>query len=140
MLCALSRPTAFFARGVRLSSSATSSPRVAVVLSGAGVYDGTEITEAVATLVHLSGSGAAYKCFAPNIPQMHVVNHATGEVAEETRNVLVESARIARGQIQDLATLQVAEFDALVLPGGFGAAKNLSTFATEGADCTVSGG
>ncbi|SHI01844.1 isoprenoid biosynthesis glyoxalase ElbB [Ferrimonas marina] len=112
--------------------------KVAVVLSGCGVYDGSEIHESVLTLLALSRAGAQVQCFAPDQPQLHVINHLTGEVeAGASRNVLVESARIARGAIRPLTELAVAEFDALVLPGGFGAAKNLSDFALEGDRCTV---
>ena len=112
--------------------------KVAVVLSGCGVYDGAEINEAVLTLLCLEQQGASYQCFAPNIEQMHVVNHLTGEPAQgESRNVLVEAARIARGNIKDLGEADVAEFDALLVPGGFGAAKNLSDFAAAGAEMDV---
>lgn len=111
---------------------------VAVVLAGCGVYDGSEIHEAVLTLLALDRAGASYQCFAPDIPQLHVINHATGNVAEgETRNVLVEAARIARGDIKDLAQANAADFDALLVPGGFGAAKNLSDFALKGSAMTV---
>jgi enhancing lycopene biosynthesis protein 2 len=111
---------------------------VAVVLSGCGVYDGSEIHEAVLTLLALDRAGAGYQCFAPNIEQMHVINHLTGEVAEgESRNVLVEAARIARGDVKDLATARAEDFDALIIPGGFGAAKNLSDFAVKGAECSL---
>ena len=89
---------------------------VAIVLSGCGVYDGSEITEAVATIVHLSTAGASYQCFAPNKDQMHAVNHLTGEAHETTRNVLEESARIARGNVKDLAELSASDFDAVVFP------------------------
>lgn len=116
----------------------TAKPRFAVVLSGCGVYDGAEIHEAVLTLLAIDRQGGAYQCFAPDKAQMHVVNHLTGqEAAGESRNVLVESARIARGAIKPLAEFSPAEFDALVFPGGFGAAKNLCTFATQGPDCAV---
>jgi enhancing lycopene biosynthesis protein 2 len=112
--------------------------KVAVVLAGCGVYDGAEINEAVLTLLALEQQGASYKMFAPNIEQLHVVNHLTGEVAAgETRNVLVEAARIARGEIADVATARAADFDALVVPGGFGAAKNLCSFAVAGAELEV---
>ncbi|MBX3385949.1 MAG: isoprenoid biosynthesis glyoxalase ElbB [Phycisphaeraceae bacterium] len=112
--------------------------RIAVILSGCGVYDGSEIHEAVAVLYHLSVYGATAKCFAPDKPQMHVVNHLTGKPAsDESRNVLVESARIARGDIQPLSELRAEDFDAVVLPGGFGAAKNLCDFATKGSDMHV---
>ncbi|MBP2315213.1 isoprenoid biosynthesis glyoxalase ElbB [Azospirillum soli] len=111
--------------------------RIAVVLSGNGVFDGAEIHETVCTLLAISRAGAEAVCFAPNIPQAHVVNHLTGEEATETRNVLVEAARIARGKIGDLATFDAAAVDALIFPGGFGAAKNLCDFAFKGPDCTV---
>lgn len=119
----------------------TQHPRFAVILSGCGVFDGSEIHEAVLTLLAIDRLGGRYRCYAPDRPQMHVVNHLSGQVAQgESRNVLVESARIARGQIADLATFDPAEADALILPGGFGAAKNLSSFATEGAACAVDPG
>ena len=112
--------------------------RVAVILSGCGVYDGAEIHEATATLLALDRAGARVTVAAPAGPQMHVVNHLTGEpVAGESRDMLVEAARIARGDIKALADLDPADFDAVILPGGFGAAKNLCTFATEGAACSV---
>jgi enhancing lycopene biosynthesis protein 2 len=102
------------------------------------VYDGAEINEAVLTLLSLEQQGASYQCFAPDMDQMQVINHLTGEPAEgETRNVLVEAARIARGNIKALASMDVSEFDALLVPGGFGAAKNLSNFAVAGADMDV---
>lgn len=110
---------------------------IAVILSGCGVYDGTEIHESVITLLRLSQRGAHVQCFAPNIAQLHVINHLTGEEMPESRNVLVESARIARGEIKDIREAKVEGFDALIVPGGFGAAKNLSSFATEGAACSV---
>jgi len=112
--------------------------KVAVVLSGCGVFDGAEIHESVLTLLRLEQQGASYQCMAPNIDQLHVINHLKGEVAEgESRNVLVEAARIARGEIIDLATANPADYDALIIPGGFGAAKNLSNFAVKGPDCHV---
>lgn len=112
-------------------------PKVAVVLSGCGRADGSEIHESVSILVHLSRAGAAYHCFAPDQAQVDVVNHATGAAAKESRNCLVESARISRGDIGALAKLDVDGYDAVFFPGGFGAAKNLCTFAKDGADCTV---
>lgn len=116
----------------------TAKPRFAIVLSGCGVYDGAEIHEAVLTLLAVDRHGGTYQCFAPDRPQMHVVNHLTGqEAAGESRNVLVEAARIARGAIKPLSQFSPADFDALVFPGGFGAAKNLCTFAVQGPDCTV---
>jgi len=112
--------------------------KVGVILSGCGVYDGSEIHEAVITLLALDRAGAEAVCMAPNIDQMHVINHLSGSPAEgETRNVLVESARIARGNIKDIAEISADDFDALILPGGFGAAKNLCDFAVNGPDCNV---
>jgi len=113
------------------------SKKVAVILSGCGVYDGAEIYESVITLLRLDQRGAQVQCFAPNIAQLHVINHLTGEEMPESRNVLVESARIARGNVKDLREADVEDFDALIVPGGFGTAKNLSNFAIEGAGCTV---
>jgi len=121
-----------------MSKSPNVAPNVAVVLSGCGVFDGAEIHESVFTLYALDKRGAHYQCFAPDIDQAHVVNHLTGNIAQgESRNVLVESARIARGQIKPLSEFDVQDFDAIAFPGGFGAAKNLSSFAFDGADCTV---
>ena len=112
--------------------------KVGVVLSGCGVFDGAEIHEAVLTLLALDRRGAEVVCMAPNVDQAHVVNHLTGhEAAGERRNVLVEAARIARGNIRDIATVQAADLDALMFPGGFGAAKNLCDFAFKGKDCQV---
>ncbi|XP_019379418.1 PREDICTED: ES1 protein homolog, mitochondrial, partial [Gavialis gangeticus] len=112
--------------------------RVAVVLSGCGVYDGTELHEASAILFHLSRKGAEVQMYAPDILQMHVIDHTKGQSAEaESRNVLTESARIARGKITNLAKLTTQDHDAVIFPGGFGAAKNLSTFAVDGKDCKV---
>ncbi len=111
--------------------------KFAVVLSGCGVFDGAEIHEATMTLYAIMKEGGAYEIFAPDIEQHHVVNHITGEEMNEKRNVLVESARIARGKIRPLSEYKADEFDALMYPGGFGVAKNLSNFAFEGANCTV---
>ncbi len=114
------------------------STRVAVVLSGCGVFDGSEIYETVITLLRLDQNDAQIQCFAPNISQLHVIDHQTSEVAEgETRNVLVEAARLARGEIRDLKEAKAEDFDALIVPGGFGAAKNLSDFAIKGAEMSV---
>ena len=115
--------------------------KVGVVLSGCGVFDGAEIHESVITILALDRAGAEMVFCAPDREQMHVVNHHTGEVAEgESRNVRVESARIARGPVRDVAEVTADELDALVFPGGFGAAKNLCTFAVAGADCEVDPG
>ncbi|MBW1923358.1 MAG: isoprenoid biosynthesis glyoxalase ElbB [Deltaproteobacteria bacterium] len=110
---------------------------VGVLLSGCGVFDGTEIHEAVITLLALDRAGAEIRCMAPNTEQYHVINHLTQEVTDEKRNVLVESARIARGEIQDIRDVSAGDIDALIIPGGFGAAKNLSDFAVKGPDATV---
>jgi enhancing lycopene biosynthesis protein 2 len=107
--------------------------KIAVILSGCGVYDGAEISESVLTLLALAKAGAQFSCFAPDIPQHHVINHYTGDPASgEVRNVLVESARISRGQIKPFSQLQAEDFDGVVLPGGYGAAKNLCTLAFDG--------
>jgi enhancing lycopene biosynthesis protein 2 len=106
-------------------------------LAGNGVYDGTEIHEATLTLLAIARNGAQYQCFAPDVDQAHVVNHLTGEEMPEKRNVLVEAARIARGNIKPLSEYKAKDFDAIIFPGGFGAAKNLCTFAFDGVDCTV---
>jgi enhancing lycopene biosynthesis protein 2 len=112
--------------------------KVAVLLSGCGVYDGAEIHESVLTLLALDEAGASVQCAAPDVRQHHVINHRTGEEAPgESRNVLVEAARIARGKIVPLSELDVESLDAIILPGGFGAAKNLCTFALEGTSATV---
>lgn len=110
--------------------STAPSKKVAVVLSGCGVYDGAEITEAVAALVHLSAAGYTPACYAPDKPQHHAVNHTTGEEESAPRNVLVESARIARGAIAPLSSLDASSYAAIIVPGGFGAAKNLCNHAT----------
>ena len=111
--------------------------KFAIILAGCGVYDGSEIHEAVMTMYAVMKNGAEYQVFAPDIQQHHVVNHLTGAEMPETRNVLVESARIARGNIQPLNKLNSRDFDALLFPGGFGVAKNLSSYAFKGADCDV---
>jgi len=111
--------------------------KVAVLLSGCGVFDGAEVNEAVLTLLHLTKQGAAYQCFAPDVEQMHTINHLKGEESGDKRNVLEESARIARGEVKPLSELDASEFDALILPGGFGVAKNFCDFAVNGAEMTV---
>ena len=109
----------------------------AVVLSGSGVFDGSEIHEAVMTLYAIDRNDSDYQIFAPDMEQHHVLNHLTGEEMEEKRNVLVESARIARGNAKPLSDYSAKDYDALIIPGGFGAAKNLSSFAFEGTECIV---
>lgn len=110
---------------------------VAVILSGSGVYDGSEIHESVLTLLSLSKRNIAYQCIAPNMLQHHVINHTSGEEMDESRNVLVEAARIARGEIKDIADVSVNDFAGLIMPGGFGAAKNLTKWAFEGPDGSI---
>jgi enhancing lycopene biosynthesis protein 2 len=114
--------------------------RIGVILSGCGVLDGSEIHEAVLTLLALDRAGAKVQCLAPNKDQHHVVNHLTKQPTQEKRNVLVESARIARGHVKDIATVSAEEFDAVILPGGFGAAKNLSDYASKGDKCELDPG
>ncbi len=114
--------------------------RVGVILSGCGHRDGAEIHESVITLLALARAGVEARCFAPDIPQARVIDHRTGKATGETRNVLTESARIARGRIEDVRHAKAADLDALILPGGYGAAFNLSDFATKGADATVDPG
>jgi enhancing lycopene biosynthesis protein 2 len=111
--------------------------KFAVVLSGSGVFDGSEIHEATLSLYAIRKQGAEYEIYAPDVDQYHVINHITGEEMNEKRNVLVESARIARGKIKPLSEFDATRFDALLFPGGFGAAKNLCTFAFDGPDCKV---
>ena len=112
--------------------------RVAVILSGCGVYDGAEIYESVLTILRLDQAGAKVSCFAPDMEQFHVINHRSGEpVVGESRNVLIEAARLVRGEINDLADANCDDFDAVIVPGGFGAAKNLSTFAVAGAEMAI---
>jgi len=114
-----------------------SKKKIAVILSGCGVYDGAEIHEATLSLLAITRAGAAYQCFAPDMEQAHVINHLTGEEMHEKRNVLVEAARIARGNIHSLKEFNAKDYDAILFPGGFGAAKNLCTFAFDGTDCRV---
>lgn len=111
--------------------------RVAVILSGCGVQDGAEIYEATLTMLRLDQRGIDYRCFAPDIDQYHVIDHLSGDVTTERRNVLVESARLARGEIESLEALEAGDFDGIVLPGGFGVAKNLSDFQAAGADMEI---
>ena len=113
------------------------SKKIAVILSGCGNKDGAEIHESVMTLWAIHKHGAEYQCFAPDIDQHHVLNFITNQEMPEKRNVLVESARIARGDIKDLKTYKAEDYDGLVMPGGLGAAKNLSTFAFDGPHCIV---
>lgn len=111
--------------------------KVGLVLAGCGVMDGSEIHEAVITLLEIARSGSEAVVMAPGGSQMDVVDHLTRKSTGESRNILVESARIARGKIREIRDVRASELDAVVLPGGYGAAKNLSNFAVEGADCSV---
>jgi enhancing lycopene biosynthesis protein 2 len=111
--------------------------QIAVLLSGCGHQDGAEIHEATLTLWAIHKHGADYRCFAPNIMQHHVLNHITGQEMDEQRNVLIEAARIARGKVEDLVGFDATTVDALVMPGGAGAVKNLCTYAFDGPQCTV---
>ncbi len=111
--------------------------KVAVILSGCGYLDGSEIHESICALLAIEQAGASYACFAPEMNQRNVVNHLTGDDMNETRLVLVESARIARGDIKPVGQANVEDFDAVVFPGGFGAALNLSDFAAQGSRCRV---
>jgi len=111
--------------------------KFAVILAGSGVFDGSEIHEATLTMLAIVEQGASYQCFAPNINQHHVLNHISGEEMKENRNVLIESARIARGKVRNLNQFKQDDFDVLIIPGGFGVAKNLCDFAFKGDECTV---
>ena len=111
--------------------------RVGVVLSGCGVNDGAEIHESVITMLALDRAGADIVFMAPNIDQLHVINHYTGSEMDESRNVLMESARITRGKIRDMAEVHASDVDALIFPGGFGVAKNLCDYAMAGTNCSV---
>ncbi|OWY71913.1 isoprenoid biosynthesis protein ElbB [cyanobacterium TDX16] len=111
--------------------------KIAVCLSGCGFLDGAEIHESVLTLLAIDQAGAKAVCCAPDVNQVGVVDHLKKEPAAGTRNVLVESARIARGEIADVRKIRAAELDAIIFPGGFGAAKNLCSFAADGANCNV---
>jgi enhancing lycopene biosynthesis protein 2 len=106
--------------------------KIGVLLSGNGVFDGSEIHEAVLTLLAIDEHQAEAICLAPDINQHHVLNHISGEEMDEKRNVLIEAARIARGKIENLISITYKDLDALVIPGGFGAAKNLTKWAING--------
>ncbi|WP_086984452.1 isoprenoid biosynthesis glyoxalase ElbB [Vibrio aphrogenes] len=113
------------------------SKQVAVILAGCGVFDGSEINEVVLTLLALEEQSVGYQCFAPNIEQAHVLDHLTGEEQSGSRNVLQEAARIVRGKVKDIAELDVSQYDGLIMTGGFGVAKNLSSLAFKGAEFDV---
>ncbi len=111
--------------------------KVGVLLCGCGMYDGSEVHEATLTLFFLDRAGAEIVCMAPDIAQAEVVNHVSGQATGEKRQVLVEAARIARGDIRDIKQVKASELNALILPGGLGASKNLCDFTFKGAGCTV---
>lgn len=111
--------------------------KVGVLLSGCGVNDGAEIQESVITMLALDRAGVEMVLMAPNIDQMHVINHYTGQEMNEFRNVLVESSRIARGNIKDIVEVSGNDIDALILPGGFGVTKNLCDYAMAGPECSI---
>ncbi len=111
--------------------------KFAIILSGCGVFDGTEIHEATMTMLAIAKNGAKYDIFAPDVRQHHVINHLKGEEMDEQRNVMVEAARIARGKVKPLNEYSPKEYDALIIPGGFGVAKNLCTYAFDGVDFSV---
>ncbi|CDS42295.1 ES1 protein mitochondrial [Echinococcus multilocularis] len=133
----LTRRSLAVQRYFSLMSTHTGFKKVALILHGCGVFDGSEIHETTSMLVHLSKAGADVFVFAPNIQQDHVTDHSTGLEVAEKRNVLVESARISRGKVAPLSELRSEKFDALLIPGGFGAATTLSNFASAGASCEV---
>jgi len=117
------------------TTSSNKAKHVAILLAGNGVYDGSECTEAVSMILHLERCGCTFQAFAPNKNQVHTINHTDGSSEEKpARNVMVESARIVRGKIQDVNEFDVTKFEALVVPGGFGAVKNLCTYAIDGVD------
>lgn len=111
--------------------------KIGVLLSGCGVYDGVEIQEAILTLLAIKEIGADYVCIGIDADQFHVINHLTGETMNESRNMLVEAARIARGEITNINDIVPADIDALIIPGGFGSAKNLTNWAFEGPTGTI---
>ncbi|MBM65721.1 MAG: isoprenoid biosynthesis protein ElbB [Myxococcales bacterium] len=114
--------------------------RIGFVLSGAGVFDGAELHESVLCLLALDRGDAEVIFMAPDKDQFHVVDHQSGTPAEgERRSVLSEAARLARGPVRPLAEVSADEVDAILMPGGFGAAKNLSTWAFSGAAGEVDG-
>ncbi|PVZ69673.1 isoprenoid biosynthesis glyoxalase ElbB [Pelagibaculum spongiae] len=112
--------------------------KVAVILSGCGAFDGSEIYETTLTLLAIDQADESYQCMAPNIEQFDIINHLTGDIgAAESRNVLTESARLARGEIIDLEQAEPDDYQAVIIPGGFGAAINLSDFASKGAELSI---
>ena len=115
--------------------------KIAVILSGCGVFDGAEIHESTLVLLALDQANIEYQCIAPDVEQLHVVNHISGQAMEnERRNVLIEAARISRGNVLNVVDANAADYDGVIVPGGFGAAKNLSDFAVSGADMAMNAG
>jgi enhancing lycopene biosynthesis protein 2 len=112
--------------------------KIGILLSGCGVYDGAEIQEAVFSMLAVEEAGAEYQCISLNKNQHHVINHLTGDEMNESRNMMVEAARIARGNVIDVSEVSPAILDGLIIPGGFGSAKNFSKWAFDGADGEIS--
>jgi enhancing lycopene biosynthesis protein 2 len=110
---------------------------IGVLLSGCGVYDGAEIQEAILTLLAIEEIGATATCISIDVNQFHVINHLNGEVMNESRNMMVEAARIARGNVKEIKEIQPSDIDALVIPGGFGSAKNFTTWAFDGPNGSI---
>jgi enhancing lycopene biosynthesis protein 2 len=121
----------YFVNTSSKASLSTDQKRVAMIIPGCGVFDGAEIVETTSAMIHLSRQNVNLSFFAPNIDQMHVVNHYNGSIEPEKRNVLVEAARITRGNIKPIEKLNSSNFDALIIPGGFGAAKNFCDYAIQ---------
>ena len=111
--------------------------KFAIILSGCGVFDGAEIHESTMTMLAITRNGCTYDIFAPDVRQHHVINHLNGKEMDEKRNVLIEAARIARGKIKPITEYRTEDYDALILPGGFGVAKNLCSYAFDGTDFSV---
>ncbi|MDD4847660.1 MAG: isoprenoid biosynthesis glyoxalase ElbB [Bacteroidales bacterium] len=111
--------------------------KFAIILSGCGVFDGSEIHETVTTLLAIKKYKSDYQIFAPDYNQTQVINHITGQEMDEKRNILIESARIARGNIKNLNEYQPENFDGIIFPGGFGVAKNFCDYAFKGVECQV---
>jgi enhancing lycopene biosynthesis protein 2 len=111
--------------------------KIGILLSGCGVYDGSEIQETVLAMLAIQEVGAEYFCISIDKNQHHVINHLNGTEMAETRNMMIESARIARGNVKNINEVEIRDFDALVIPGGFGNAKNLSSWAFDGPKGTI---
>ena len=111
--------------------------KVAVILAGCGTRDGSEINETVTLLLALDQHNIEYQAFAPDENQYEVDNHVTGQCTMEKRNMMVEAARIVRGNILPITKFNANDYDALLFPGGTGTAKNIFTYAIDGIDFKV---